>query len=123
MTASASASPIQRRTFSELYCVQNGIDQTRFAQHVLRRTLYPHARLLKPVLDVFRPDHFAADLDLIRAVGLLRRMRDVPAESEEYVHHPANTGMLRHTFRLRTSSARLHRVMRATLHTQPPTGS
>ena len=116
---SASTSPLPRRTFIDLYCEQNRIDQADFARHVLGRVLYPHARLLAPILRTAWPDHFTADLDLVRSVALVRRMRDLSAEGDAFAYHPANVGALRHVLRLRASTTRLHRLVRATLHPEP----
>ena len=116
---SSSAPTPARRPFIDLYCEQNGIDPSDFDQRVLRQILYPHARLLAPLLRYAWPDYFSADLDLVRSAGLLRRTRDLSLETDAFAHHPSNVGVLRHLFRLRASSTRLARLIRATLHSDP----
>ncbi|MBC8011957.1 MAG: hypothetical protein H7067_17865 [Burkholderiales bacterium] len=116
---SDSNSPVPRRTFIELYCEQNDIEAPAFEKHVLRRVLYPHVCFFGPFVRAAWSDHFAADLDLVRSVALVRRMRDLSAESDAFAHHPANVGALRHIFRLRASTTRLHRLVRTTLHPEP----
>lgn len=107
-------------TFSELYCSRHKISSDRFDSVVLARSLYPHARLVAPVILMLWPRHFAADLDLIRGVGQLRRMRDFSLETLDYSHHPGNQGGLRRAFKLRVSTKRLRRIVAETLH---PSGS
>jgi len=116
----ANTSPPLRRTFSELYCEQNQIGPEAYQASVLKRALYPHARLLAPVIRVLWSDHFAADIDLVRSVAAVRRVRDVHAETDTFSYHPANVGTLRTFFRLRSSSTRLHHIVRETLHAGRP---
>ncbi len=117
MPASSPSSP-PRRTFIELYCEQHQIGPEAYETSVLNRALYPHARLLAPVIRVLWSDHFAADLDLVRSVTTVRRVRDVQNEMDAFAYHPANVGVLRRFFRLRASSTRLHRLVRETLHAE-----
>jgi hypothetical protein len=103
-------------TFAEAYCLHHKIPADRFATVVLARSLYPHARLLAPLLREMNSDHFAADLDLVRGAGLLRRVRDFSNEAAEFAYHPANRGDLRRLLRLRISTQRLRHLMQETLH-------
>lgn len=104
------------KTFAELYCEKHGLRAEDYETVVLRRALYPHARLLAPFLRLMRPEYFAADLDFVRSVARLRRFREFFYESEEFAHHPANRGFSRLTVNLRISSRTLRRMVRATLH-------
>jgi hypothetical protein len=82
----------------------------------MRRALYPHARLVAPIIAFLWPEHFDADLDFVRSVARLRRYREFFFESEEFAHHPANRGFWRLAAHIRISSRRLRRIVRATLH-------
>jgi len=104
------------KTFSELYCERHGLKPEQYESVVLRRALYPHARLLAPFLRLLWPDYFAADLDFVRSVARLRRFREFSNEAEEFAHHPANRGFARLTVNLRVSSRTLRHMVRATLH-------
>lgn len=104
------------KTFAELYCIQKNIVIEEFEALVLRRGLYPHARLMAPLVKVLWPDYFAADLDFVRSVGRLRRFRDYFHESEEFAHHPANSGALRSILNIRVSSRKIRRMVKETLH-------
>lgn len=114
------------RTFAELYCERHALRPEQYADAVLRRSLYPHARLFAPVIRALSPDYFTADRDLVVGAGGLRRMRDFTVEVQDFVHHPANQGDMRKLLRLRVSTQRLARLVRETLHpdghpgTEPP---
>jgi hypothetical protein len=108
------------RTFEELYCEQRGIPAEKFEPLIFRRALYPHARCLHRLITLLAPDYFAADHDIVRATGRLRRVRDFRVEAAEFTCHPANTGSLRRTFRVRLSTGRLRALLRQTLHPAHP---
>ncbi len=103
-------------TFSEAYCRQHKLPPEDFERAVLAAALYPHARLLAPLIRSAWPNHFVADLDLIRSAGRLRRLRDFSVEVTEFLYHPANIGSLRQVFRLRVSTQRLRQLVQKTLH-------
>ena len=104
------------KTFAELYCDKHGLSPEQYESVVLRRALYPHARLLAPFLRLLQPEYFAADLDFVRSVARLRRFREFFYEAEEFAHHPANRGFWRLNANLRVSSRALRRMVRGTLH-------
>ncbi len=104
------------KTFATRYCAQNSVSAADYEAAVLRAGLYPHARLIAPLVRFIWPDHFAADLDFVQKVGRLSRMRDFFHEAEEFVHHPANRGFWRTVMHVRVSARALRRVVRATLH-------
>lgn len=111
------------KNFSELYCIQQGIPPEEFEAAVLKRALYPHARMVAPLVKILWPEFFAADLDFVRSAGRLRRFRDFFHESEEFAHHPANTGMLRSLLNVRVSSRSIRRMVKETLHADAPEGA
>jgi len=104
------------KTFAELYCEKHALRPDKYERVVMHRALYPHARLLAPVVEFLWPQHFAADLDFVRSVARLRRYREFFFESEEFAHHPANRGFWRLTCYVRISSRKLRRMVRSTLH-------
>jgi hypothetical protein len=103
------------KTFAELYCERNNLEPSRYQRDVLTRALYPHARLLVWIL-LSQQNHLAADIDFVRAVGVLKRFRDFDFEAQEYAHHPANRGFWRLTMNLRISTRAMRRMVRDTLH-------
>ena len=102
-------------TFAEFYCARHGLRSEDYAPAVFRHALYPHARPFAAIVRYYFPDYFAADLDLVQAVGRLRKARDFSGEADAFAHHPANCGGLRRMLRLRVSARRLRALVRATL--------
>lgn len=102
------------KTFAERFCAQHRVQPEAFDRVVLRRCLYPHARLVRPFLVAAYPDHFEADLDLVRSVGRIVRLTDFALETAEYRYHPANTGTLHRFFKLRISVRRLRHLVAKT---------
>lgn len=99
--------------FAERFCADEGITPDRWQAVVLRHALYPHARLLRPIVALFDPEFFAADRDFLNGVGRLNRRSDFALEADEFAHHPANRGFARRALRLRVR--RLHQLVVRTL--------
>ncbi len=94
------------------YCATHRIERSAFSNAVLVAALYPHARVLLPVLSRRR---FALDLDFIDSVGRLTRIEDFRPVFLDFVEDPAGRTWLRDWLHLRVSARRLHRLLRATL--------
>ncbi len=107
---------MSEKSFEARFCREHGLSPDRYEKTVFKRALYPHARWLYALIRLVSPDHFVADLDLVRNVAKLTRLRDFNTEVQEFVHHPANTGAARRTFNLRVSTKRLRRLVKAALH-------
>ncbi|MBC8009432.1 MAG: hypothetical protein H7067_04975 [Burkholderiales bacterium] len=107
---------MHNKTFAELYCESRGLKPQQYMEAVLKETLYPQARLIKRLLPWYASRHFASDVEFVNSVGLLRRFRDFTFESEEFAHHPENSGFWRVTANLRVSTRRMRRLVRRTLH-------
>jgi len=106
---------MKNRTFAERYSEQHGVAPEGFQEAVFRRSLYPMARLLRPVLDL-NPRYFATDRALVAALGLITQMRSFDAESFVYVNDPDNRGFVRRVLRLRISVGRLYLLAKGALH-------
>jgi hypothetical protein len=98
-------------TFSERFCAQSRIEPARYREAVMRRVLYGHARILRPLLRLVSPDYFAADHDFIEGVGRITQRREFGVEAEEFAHHPGNRGFWRRALRLRASVGRMQRLV------------
>ncbi len=107
------------RNFQELYCEKHGLGTEQYAKHIRQRALYPHARLFTPFLTLFNGDYLAADNDFIQDVAQLTRYNDFFNSSFEYIHHPANHGLLRRWLKLRVSTERMRRIVRGTFSSSP----
>ena len=82
----------------------------RYERAALKRSLYPAARVLRPVL-MLKRQYFEADRDFILGVGRITRPGQFDYELSNYLHDPANRGFLRQRLKLRTSSTRLRRLV------------
>lgn len=102
-------------TFAEKFCATRGIAPEQYEDAVMRLTLRPLARLLRPLL-AFYPNYFAADRELVRSVGRISRVRDFEDEALDFAYNPINRGFFRQKLRLRVSSRRLLALVEATLH-------
>jgi hypothetical protein len=105
---------MSRGTFAEAYCAMHGTTPAAFADSVLRRALYPQARLLYPLLARL-PGYFAPDREFISGVAHVTRLRDLDQEAFAYANDPANRGFLRRFLRLRVSAGRMGSLVRAAL--------
>jgi hypothetical protein len=105
---------LAKGSFAERYCSAHGVGNRDFIESVLVHSLYPQARLLRPLLRLF-PYYFKPDREFIASVGGLRRMRDFDREVFAYVNDPDNRGFLRRVLRLRVSAGRLNGIMWSTL--------
>lgn len=113
-------------SFRERYCSIHRIDPSGFERHLLTRTLYSHAVLLRSLLAAL-PDYLAADIEFLRGVGDIRSRRFFHAEAGEFHAHASNRGICRRFLRLRVSAERVRQVMeetwRATGKSNPPVAS
>jgi hypothetical protein len=104
-----------KKTLAQSFCESHHVASDQFEQAVLRRCLYPQARLLRPLLQRLNPDYFEADLELIRAAGRLTHSGDFAAEALDYSYHPSNSGRMRREWRMRLSVTRLRALVIETL--------
>ncbi len=99
------------RTFAELFCERYHLPSESYAREMLRRTLYPRARLVAPALRILCPGYFDADIDFVRGIGLIRRAQDLGGEVTDFHLHPGNRGFLRRTLKIRVSCRRMSRLV------------
>jgi hypothetical protein len=102
-------------TFGERFCARHSVAPGKYEETVLRRSLYPTARVLQPIL-MLKANHFAADREFIRGVGRLTRFSSFDSEAQDYLYHPNNRGFLRRVLRLRVSIRRLSRMVQEAFH-------
>lgn len=100
--------------FAQKYCTKHTIPSDAYEETVLRTTLRPAARVIRPILNL-NPDYFAVDRHFIRRVGLLTSLADFNGEAEDFVQDPRNRDFLHRTLRLRVSRRRLRSLVRETL--------
>jgi hypothetical protein len=109
------------RSFQALYCDRWGVSPDRFRNDLLARTVYPHARLLAPLLRLMT-GHFQADYEFIDDVAHLERVELFHDAMDSYVGHFSNRGFLRRGLRLRISARRMWRIVSEVLPGTPAAG-
>jgi len=106
--------PSPVKTFEDQFCAAHAVAPEDYVDAVLKQSLHPLARWLRPVL-VLAPGHFAADRNFIKGVGRISRLEDFDGEVRDYLIDPDNSGFLRRTLKLRVSVTRLSRIVRDVL--------
>ena len=102
------------KTFEEQFCARHGVAPEQYVEAMLKRSLYPLARWLRPVL-AMDSAFFAADRNFILGVGRISRFDDFDAEVRDYLIDPENAGFLRRVLKLRVSVTRLLPIVRSVL--------
>jgi hypothetical protein len=100
--------------FAERFCAQHRLAPERCQEEIFRRTLYPRARILAPLVRFFNAKHFAADRDLVQGVAQLRSRDKLADEIAYFRRHPWNRGFWRQTLHLRISVRRMEKLVAAT---------
>ena len=100
--------------FAEKFCAQRHVNPADYEAAVLRLTLRPAARFLRPLLNL-DPDYFSSDRELIRGVGRISRLEEFEVEAQDFSQNPYNRGFFHRTLRLRVSRRRLHDLVRDAL--------
>ncbi|MEJ1971993.1 MAG: hypothetical protein WDM96_05780 [Lacunisphaera sp.] len=109
---------LDSRSFLDLYVQHTGRRRAEFVADVLRRTLYPHARLFTRLLTALDAQYFHPDYEFIEDVSLMRRPADFSAAVRSYLEHPRNRSFPRRRLRLRIS---VRRMLKLANHVSPPT--
>jgi hypothetical protein len=99
-------------TFSEIYCQRHRCDRAEFVTRIFWRTLYPHARIIAPLILLLDRDYFSADRALILGVADAATMQRVREEVREYYWDSSNRGWLRRNAHIRISGQRLKNLAR-----------
>jgi hypothetical protein len=99
------------KPFAEIFSARHGLLPARYVPALLRRTLYLHAAVVAPVINLLWPGYFALDRELIRGVGGITRLDQLPGLLSDFRHDSRNHGLMRSRLRLRVSTRRLHRIV------------
>ena len=102
-------------TFQESYCADGDCPDAHFVDRVLGRCLHWRARMLRPLLDLMQPDHFAPDRELVEQVGRVRGLAQLDQEIRDYVTDHRNASWVRGRAKIRISTRRLRMLARSYL--------
>ena len=100
--------------FAEKFCAERHVPPEDFEATVLRLTLRPTARWLRPLLNL-NPNYFGANREFIRGVGRISRLADFESDAQDFAHNPNGRDFLHRQLGLRVSRRRLRNLVRATL--------
>jgi len=101
------------------YCARHGINPAEFRAKLLARSLYPHARLLAPLLRLLDRQYFQADYEFVDDVAYLEDIERFHDALDSFVGHFSNRGFLRYSLKMRISARRMWRIARENLPGTP----
>jgi|ERR1041384_1960738 hypothetical protein len=107
-------------TFQEAYCRRFNCSNGQYRDHVFKKSLYPHARLVRPVIALFWPDFFEDDFISLAELGSAESRRVFALEIAQYrARTQSDRNVFRKIFRLRISGKRLSALWRTVFVSQP----
>jgi hypothetical protein len=106
-------------TFAARYSARHGLSTEKYEPTVFLRSLYPHARLLHPLISFIVPNFFEADHHLVDTMGRTTRLREFGSACMVYRHHLAHASAARRFLRLRVSVRRLYHTTAETFDYVP----
>ena len=71
---------VPKRAFKILFCERFRCPPSDYEQRVFRKCLYPHARLLAPLIRLLNPNFFTDDFKFVHYLGEATGTREVNAE-------------------------------------------
>lgn len=104
------------KSLAQLYAVQHQLHPDEVERDIFSRCLYPHARVLCPLLNLMAPMHFSADIDMVSDVMQLTDPGEFRFDVRAHRHHPTAGGFWRRWCFLRLSTHKLHLLVWATFH-------
>ncbi len=100
------------------FCGARGCTDGDFPRIMLRQSLHRRALVLRSLIELFDPEYFALDRDLIQQVGAANSMQEVDNELRDFMLDTRNHRWIRMRLRLRVSTTRLRRIARRHLRPQ-----
>lgn len=116
--AAGESVPAQLR-LGELFCARHGVAPEHCEHEIFRRTLYPWARLVAPILTLLNPQHFVPDYEFVQRTAKLRSRGKLQGEIVNFLEHPWNAGFGRKVLRLRISTRRMKQLVQVTFNGAP----
>jgi hypothetical protein len=101
-------------TFREAYCRRFNCSSGQYLEHVFVQSLYPHARLVRPLIACFWPDFFEEDFVSLAELGSAESRQAFASEIGQYrTRTKSDYNPLRKLFRVRISGKRLFALWHA----------
>lgn len=101
----------QRDEFKTLFCEQFNCPPAKYAENAFRRCLYPHARVLAPIIHLLAPSYFTLDYELLQGLSAAVDLTDVRACVDNFSQANSWSGsFFRTVLRLRVSGRRTTRL-------------
>jgi hypothetical protein len=109
------------RDLRSLFCEQFACPLAEFEERVFRQCLYPHARIIAPLLRSLNPSWFQRDLLFAHYFGNAKNGQEITTEIDHLCYqdriHPRFS---RNTLRLRISGRKAHEIAVKLLQSFPP---
>lgn len=99
-------------TFQVMFCEHWHCPVSEFEDRILAEYLYPHARLLAPLLKSFASNFFAPDLKLIRRLAMSTDLREALNDLLDFKDANARSNFWRTQLKLRVSGRRAGGLVR-----------
>jgi hypothetical protein len=101
------------KVFKEIFCERFGCSASEYAERALGMSLYPHARILAPVLRKLQPGYFSVDLRFLEYLGKTPDIREAEVEIMNFSEaNRMDRSLLRSRLRIRVSGRRAARLAR-----------
>jgi len=99
--------------FQALFCQQFDCSPSDYEKRALRKFLYPHARVLVPLIRKLKPGFFDEDLKFIRYLADAEDFQEAEGNVADFRHaNRWNRGFLRSRCKLRVSGRKAGKVVR-----------
>lgn len=97
-------------TFKQAICRGYGIKGESYTSFVLRQSLFPRVRLVRPFVALLNPDFLFNERRLVERVGSATTTREIQEEVDFYQHKYVVNFLMKDAFRFRLSGMRLMRL-------------
>lgn len=99
------------KTLKKLFCERFNYRESRYETRALKRCLYPHARILAPIIWLVNKGFFAEDLKFIHGLGESTDLDEVRVELLDFQDFNfASRFRLRARLKLRVSGRKAHEL-------------
>ena len=100
-------------TLKEAVIEHYKIDEVAFGKFVLKRTLFLHARLVRPVINFFNSEYLFNEKRLIEQLAKTTSLREVHEEIDFYQHKYVVGFLMKEVFKFRISGMKVIRLAHA----------